>query len=178
MNQKVKKTKWFWPWQDQEEEKWLESQSQKGLHLENPSYFGIYTFIEGDPTYYQYRLDYYSDKQKDKDAYIQIFEDAGWEYLGSTSWQYFRKIFRKDESTDIFTDTQSKVKKYERLLNQYAGFWLIIFVTIFPIRNLDDYVPWLQLVLFLLNFAILFINIFIMMKIYNRIKTLKQSIKE
>ena len=180
MSKKIQKTKWFWPWQDQEEEKWLETQSQKGLHLVKPSLFGRYTFEQGEHIHYIYRLDFHSDVQKDRDAYIQIFEDTGWEYLGEKSWQYFRKAFHEGEPTEIFTDTQSKIKKYERLLGYYAGFWFILLIstTVSPIRFIDDLVPWLRLVLLYMNYTIFFISFFVMLKLYNRIKALKKNIKE
>jgi len=65
---------------------------------------------------YVYRLDYINPA-KDKPAYLQLFRDAGWEHVGEmTNWQYFRKQVQEGEAPEIFTDVETKVEKYRRLL--------------------------------------------------------------
>jgi len=51
--------KWFWAWQDEQEDAWLESLSrEQGLHLAAVAPFGIYTFNVGSPRAMIFRLDY------------------------------------------------------------------------------------------------------------------------
>ncbi len=120
--------KWFWPWQDQKEEAWLESMSQAGKHLQSVHLPCAYTFDQGEPRHYTYRLDYILVNQEKKSEYLQIFQDAGWEHLGEMSnWQYWRKLVQEGEYAEIFTDRESKLKKYKRMLG-VMGFFLAFLV--------------------------------------------------
>ena len=113
----IRKFKWFWAWQDDDEEAWLREMSLQGWHLSSIGGPGLYIFALGEQRDYVYRLDYRHPARMEKDAYLQLFQDAGWEHLGSLSgWQYFRKIARAEEPLDIYTDVESKVEKYRRLL--------------------------------------------------------------
>ncbi len=49
MAERVIEHKWFWAWQDDKEERWLEEMSERGLHLVSPGYFGRYEFEKGQP---------------------------------------------------------------------------------------------------------------------------------
>jgi hypothetical protein len=130
----VKKFRWFWPWQDEAEEAWLGEMSQKGYHLSSVGLLGRYTFSIAGPRDYVYRLDYQTFPEKDKQEYLQLFRDAGWEHIGEMSaWQYFRKGAKQRELNEIFTDVESKVAKYKRVLT-FVGFFLlieVIFVAVF-----------------------------------------------
>lgn len=110
--------RWFWPWQDEQEEAWLSRQAaQRGLHLLSPAPPGIYTFAVGEPQPVIYRLDYQYLKGQDRPSYLQLFRDAGWEYVGQMSnWQYFRRPAVLGEENEIFTDPASKAEKYRRVL--------------------------------------------------------------
>ena len=124
----IKKARWFWPWQDEKEEAWLGEMSQKGWHLQSVSLPCIYTFGSGEARNYTYRLDYVSDFETKKTEYLQIFRDAGWDYLGEMSnWRYWRKLPKPGETAEIFTDTESKLRKYKRLLG-YMVFFLCLMV--------------------------------------------------
>jgi len=130
----VRKFKWFWPWHDEAEEAWLGEMSKKGYHLSSVGVMGIYRFIVAEPQDYVYRLDYQTFPEKDKQEYLQLFRDAGWEHIGEMSaWQYFRKGSKQREPDEIFTDVESKVAKYKRVLAYLAFFLLIesIYVVIF-----------------------------------------------
>jgi len=177
MEEIIKKIKWFWPWQDQEEEQWLEEQSKAGLHLVKPGLYGKYSFVVGEPKEYVYRLDFHSDI-KDKETYIQIFEDAGWEHLNGTTWQYFRKASKGDAPIEIFTDNESKIKKYERLLAYYGAFLLIYFSVFIAIIVPRVSKPWLNLLLTLAYVPLLSIFGISVIKISKRIKELKEGFKD
>jgi hypothetical protein len=108
---------WFWPWQDDAEEAWLRKMSQQGWHLTKANLFGYYTFQAGEPADYVYRLDYQTPAKKELSNYLQLFQDAGWEHVSElASWHYFRKLRQQGEEPEIFTDVDSKVAKYNRLL--------------------------------------------------------------
>lgn len=124
--EKMTKFKWFWAWDDEKEEKWLEAMSQNGWHLENPGFPCIYQFSKGEPRHYSYRLDFRTGSVKSLQDYLQICRDAGWEMLGRmASWYYFRKEYRGGEKPEFFSDKDSKIQKYGRLL-----LFLVIFLPI------------------------------------------------
>jgi len=119
----IKKNRLFWPWQDEYEEAWLEDMSREGWHLQAVKLLCNYTFVKGEPAPYVYRLDYYPGDKSAFLEYLQIFQDAGWEYLGELSnWRYWRKRKVNGDTPEIFTDQQSKIKKYQRLLGVLAFF--------------------------------------------------------
>ncbi len=116
---------WFWAWDDEKEEAWLGEMAQKGWHFKSVTMPGFYTFQKGAPRHDVYRLDFFTD-YKAKAGYLQLFMDTGWEYLGEMgSWQYFRQTALKGEVLEIFSDNESKAKKYQRIL--------LILVVILPL---------------------------------------------
>ena len=124
----IKRRRWFWPWQDAKEEAWLESMAQEGWHLAAVSLPCVYHFRKGEARRYAYRLDYMPDYKAKLVEYKQLFQDAGWEYIGEMSnWRYWRKQVVEGETAEIFTDPESKIKKYQRLLS-YMGFILVLLV--------------------------------------------------
>jgi hypothetical protein len=140
----MRKIKWFFPWQDEQEEAWLTSMSKKGWHLVSVGLPCTYRFRTGESRDYVYRLDYQTFPKKDKQEYQQLFRDAGWEYIGEMSaWQYFRKEVKEEEPLEIFTDVESKIAKYKRMLAFLWLFWVVLVVVI-PVRgiSIDDPYPW------------------------------------
>ena len=123
--QTIRKYKSFWAWQDDKEEAWLGQMSQQGYHLASLGFPGFYYFTTGEPRNYVYRLDFVTET-KAYPHYLQLFQDAGWEHLGHMGgWQYFRTLAKEGESPEIYTDPDSKIQKYRRLLS-----YLIIFLPI------------------------------------------------
>lgn len=124
----VVKYRWFWPWQDEKEEQWLTEMANLGFHLVKPDLFGRYIFQRGEPRNDVYRLDFQGMAEKGKPDYLQIFKDAGWQYVGELGWwQYFRKTMPKGEIAELYTDNSSKVAKYRRVV----GFLALMFVIFF-----------------------------------------------
>lgn len=169
----IRKFRWFWAWQDEKEEHWLGEMSQQGYHLIKVALPGIYTFTVGTPREYVYRLDYQPYSKKDRDDYLQLFSDAGWEHVGEmVSWQYFRKEAREGETPEIFTDVESKVAKYKRLL----GYLFVILVplwTVFIVQLSDNPYPWFAgIKIFILVVGLVFLYAIIRLAL--RIKQLKR----
>ena len=174
MKDQVTRFKWFWVWQDNAEEKWLEEMSRQGYHLTSVSLPCIYTFTKAEPVNYAYRLDYRRFSNKEKQHYLQIFRDAGWEYLGEMAlWQYFRKQEKPGEINEIFTDNASKIAKYQRVLSYLGLLWIVLLCIVFQrITVLPPSLPWwgnvqvfVLVVLVLMTYAI--------MRIFLRIRQLR-----
>lgn len=122
----LKKFRWFWPWDDGKEEAWLREMAQKGWHFKSVSGSGIYTFEPGQARDDYYRLDFFIDSKAVAD-YLQLFLDAGWEHLGGMNGRrYFRKTATSDAPPEIFTDNESKAKKYGRIL-----VFLVVFAPVY-----------------------------------------------
>jgi hypothetical protein len=172
LEQTIRKYKWFWAWQDDKEEAWLGQMSQQGCHLASLGFPGFYYFTTGEPRNYVYRLDFVTDA-KDYQNYLQLFRDAGWEHLGRMGgWQYFRILAEEGESPEIYTDPDSKIRKYGRLLT-YLIIFLPIYLTIFSrnMTSLGDGV--FQFVVFLVYFALMVGFSVAIIQLIRRIKALK-----
>lgn len=160
--------KWFWPWQDQKRETWLRLMSQDGWHLRSIGFGGLaFRFTPGEKTDYIYQLDFRQESAQNMADYLDLFENAGWEYVLSwNGWQYFRKQFEDGEKDQIFTDNQSKVQKYRRLLVKLTLFfpaYMIIFLA-----KLDRYPLW---------FAIFLVSFYVLVTLYVGISVLMVSLR-
>lgn len=162
--------RWFWAWQDEEEEAWLRSMAQQGWHLQSVGFPGVYTFNQGEARDVVYRLDYLREK-KDFTAYLQLFQDAGWERVGEyNNWQYFRMRHPGGELPEIFTDNLSKILKYRRVMRGLTVFQpIFLFMIIFARSNTPVY-PIIALIGF---FTMLVIGVSVIM-LYRRIGQLKK----
>jgi len=121
--------RWFWAWQDEKEQAWLSDMAAQGWHLDRLGFPGLYHFRAGDSSKMVYRLDYRTLQHRERESYLQLFEDAGWEHVGDLSgWVYFRKEVQPGEDPEIFSDLESKSKKYQRLL-----LLLVIFLPILTV---------------------------------------------
>lgn len=172
-SQTINKFRWFWAWQDEAEEDWLGEMSAQGYHLQTSHGLGFYTFTCGEPADYTYRLDYLAASKQEAEVYYQLFGDAGWEFIGAMAgWQYFRIPTPPGEEPEIYSDPQSKVRKYERLMGSLVIF-IPIFIVFFVVWD-DALSPYIGVPLILLMVAILLLYTYSMIKIFKRINQLKQ----
>jgi hypothetical protein len=165
-----RKFKLFWAWQDHEEEAWLRQMAQQGYHLSSLVFSTIYEFTHGEPRDVVYRLDYTDVKKSEFDSYLQLFQDAGWEYLdGWAGWHYFRKPADSEHANDIYTDAESKIQKYQRMLTTFIIFPILLAWPLMQISKADS-IPLLNCVYILL--ALFWIYFFA--SIFLRIQQLKR----
>jgi uncharacterized membrane protein (DUF485 family) len=177
----IKKSKWFWHWEDDKEEAWLREMARQGMHLQRVDYFGQYTFATGEPRDVVYRLDFVQSNRK-TDDYFQLFRDAGWEYVGEmVGWQYWRKEVKAGESLEIFTDVESKVQKYRRLLGFLAIVFLPVWMGLFNMRNLlgtrligAHWIEWVFAGIMVLLLTVFVLYIYIFIRIFQRIRQLRR----
>jgi hypothetical protein len=106
----------LWAWNDEKEELWLGEQEKAGWRLARILPWG-YTFARSAPADMAYRVDFGPGRRNDRSEYFGLFRDAGWEHVGERGlWQFFRKPVVGAEVPEIFTDTESRIAKYRRLL--------------------------------------------------------------
>ena len=176
-NRTIKKYKWFWAWQDEKEEVWLREMSNRGYHLSSIVLPGIYNFTVTKPRDYVYRLDYQPYSKRDKNEYLQLFRDAGWEHIGEmAAWQYFRKEAVQDETPEIFTDIESKTAKYKRLIT-YLFILLLPIWTIVIIQWTENPFEWLVGIKIFIVIVAMFL-LYGVIRIAIRIKQLRQHIQQ
>lgn len=169
----IKKFHWFWAWDDEKEEAWLREMSQQGWHLKSYQFPSNYTFEKGDPIDFVYRLDYFTDR-KDTSNYLRLFQDAGWNHLGEMGgWQYFRKETINGEAPEIYSDNESKEKKYQRILLFLVillpGFSGAIFMASRSSSIFIQVITFVMIVLML-------IYVYAMVRLLHRISQLKKNI--
>lgn len=117
----IKRVRFYGVWQEEKEQEWLESMPAQGWHL-CEVFPLVYTFCRGEPTDYVYRFDFQTDAGLGED-YFQLYEDAGWEHVGQMGgWRYFRTVAPEGELPEIFTDVDSRIAKYKRVLGYLAIF--------------------------------------------------------
>lgn len=100
----------------EKEEDFLREQHRQGYELTSFTGLSCYRFKQCEPKDVVYRLDYCGADVSDKEAYIQIFQDYGWEYLFDRfGWSYFRKEAVDGEDVEIFSDNQSRLGLVEKV---------------------------------------------------------------
>ena len=165
-NMEMRKLKWFWPWQDEAQETWLREMSNEGMHLFGIGMPAFFYFESGEPIDYVYRLDFRSHWKMDKEDYLQLFRDSGWEYVEEMAgWHYFRKQAQPGEELEIYTDAESKISKYQRLLTFAAILMLPLFMGMINMRGRFP---------FFIIFTIFLIYVYALIRILIRINQLKR----
>lgn len=169
--------RWFWVWDFEKEEKWLNEMSAKGLQLVA---VGLckYVFEEGEKGEYAYRLELLKETPSNPEStsYIRFLEETGVEYIGSVlRWVYFRKKTAKG-AFELYSDIDSKIKHYSRIMTLISGVFLLEVATFFS--NINNY--WNRGLTINLGFSI-FLFLFIiligagMLKISRAINRLKKE---
>ncbi len=82
-----KVTKWYWVWDYEKEELWLNAMAQEGWALQRVG-FATYYFERTEPGEYIVRL----ECRKKDEGYVSFVTDMGAEYVGRIAmWVYFRR---------------------------------------------------------------------------------------
>ena len=169
----ISKFKWFWAWNDEKEETWLGEMSRAGFHLQSVTLPGKYIFEAGKSKEYVYRLDFLRNK-KDYVDYLQLFEDAGWEHLFEYGgWQYFRTEATTGKDLEIFTDNESKIAKYGRVMGLMFPFFPIYIILL---NNLNEAEGLFYEIATFIFFLIMVLFAFAMIMLFRRIGQLKKKI--
>lgn len=112
------KTEWkFFSIADWEkEEQYLRRQHQNGWKFTGVSFLAAYHFVRCEPEDVVYQLDY--NPTANKQEYLQIFRDCGWEYLQDyVGYSYFRKPASAMQGEEaIFSDDASRLDMLRRII--------------------------------------------------------------
>ena len=113
--------KWFWVWNFDKEEKWLNEMAAKGLGLVSVG-FCKFEFEDCIPGEYKICLQLLDKmpRHAESQKYIEFLESTGAEHIGSfTRWAYFRKKASEGEF-QLFSDNASKVKYLSGMIAMVA----------------------------------------------------------
>lgn len=128
--------KFFWLWQFEEEEKWLNKMAAKGLCLVAVGWCR-YEFEECEPGEYGIKLEMLEHMPTHPDSvkYLNFLEETGAEQIDSyLRWVYFRKK-KVDGEFELFSDNASRIQHFTRILrlitvlgafNLYFGLYNLI----------------------------------------------------
>ncbi|MBQ2976870.1 MAG: DUF2812 domain-containing protein [Clostridia bacterium] len=111
MTELKKIRKWFWVWEFEKEEEWLNAMAQSGWVLEKTA-FATYYFRRCEPDEYTVRLEFHDYDE----SYIQFMAETNAEYVGrmGCQWLFFRK--KAEHGTfDIFSDLDSRIKHLNKI---------------------------------------------------------------
>ncbi len=124
--------KWFWAWDFDKEEKWLNEMAAMGLALTSVS-LSRYEFEPCLPGEYNIRVELLEKlpSRAESRHYISFVEDMGATHVGTfMRWVYFRKN-TADGPFDLFSDKSSQISHLNRillLLGVFCGlnlYWVI-----------------------------------------------------
>ena len=102
--------KWFWVWEFEKEERWLNDMAAQGWALEAVGWC-TYRFVECQPGEYIFRLE-----MRDHDsAYLDFLAELGVEYVGRViQWIYLKKP-AAEGPFDLFSDMDSRIAHLRRV---------------------------------------------------------------
>ena len=102
--------KWFWVWDFEKEERWLNQMAMEGWALDGVG-FCRYTFIPCHPGEYTIRLEMHEHDE----GYLRFMEEIGAEYVGRmVQWIYFRRPSEYGPF-DLFSDLDSRIAHLSRI---------------------------------------------------------------
>jgi hypothetical protein len=107
--------RWWWGWNPEKIENWLEEMEQKGWNLVSIGFaYIVFKFEKGESRKIRYCVDYQINVN---DGYFGLFDEDGWELVGDkiAPWYIWRKTY-ENERPDIYTDTKSLIERNNRLL--------------------------------------------------------------
>jgi len=157
------------------EEQYLREQHQSGWEFVAVNSIGLYHFKKCEPKDVIYQLDYNPESITQKNEYIQMFHDCGWEYLQNyCGYSYFRKAVSEMDGTEeeIFCDDASRLDMMKRVFRQRMTpllgiFFLIIIPQIFLQSQINTPANHILLIIFCIMFGI-YLAIFIIFAILFR----------
>ena len=99
------------------EQEYLRKQHKRGWKFTKVNFGICYHFEKCEPEDVVYQLDYNPDGIANKDEYVQMFRDCGWEYLQDfCGYSYFRKPASEMHGhEEIFCDDASRIDMMKRI---------------------------------------------------------------
>lgn len=111
----IKKYRLFNIFQYDQEEEFLSKMHTEGYAFVKYNSFLTYHFEKTEPKKVTYKLEY-KNTVEDKDEYLQLMDDYGWEYIDTyLDYFYFRKT-GDDTSQPFYSDRDSEASHLKRIV--------------------------------------------------------------
>ncbi len=130
-----KQFKWFTIFEYEKEQDYLREMHKSGWRFVKVTGLGMYYFEKCLPQDVVYQLDYNKDGLAQKEEYLKMFHDCGWEYIQDFfGYSYFRKAVSDDGiAEEIFCDEESRLQMMQRVLKgRMLAPWVIFFSVLVP----------------------------------------------
>lgn len=134
MEKKIRR--WFWVWEFDKEEQWLNAMAQSGWVLAHVGY-GSFTFSPCEPGEYTVRM----EMRGWDEEYLSFVEDTGAEFICRLfQWTYYRRRSELGEF-NLFSDLDSRLKHLNRISRTLLGLGCVnliygLAITFYPNLNL------------------------------------------
>ena len=160
----------------EQEAQWLRSMHKKGWKLQRITLPCWYRFERCTPEDVIYQLDFNPEGIEQKEEYVQMFQDCGWEYIQDMAgYSYFRKAVSEmsDADEEIFCDEDSRLDMMKRvwkgkILPLLAIFFCLLAMLVVQKQNTVAFVMLLGLLAF---YAIVLLQCGVTYwRMYNRMK--------
>ncbi len=110
MEDRITVRKWFWVWDFEKEEDWLNEMAMNGWLLDGVGWC-TYHFVRCRPGDYSVRLEMHPCDE----SYLAFMRETGAEYVGRMMmWIYFRKK-TADGPFDLFSDIDSRIDHLNKI---------------------------------------------------------------
>jgi len=97
-------------WKSEAELRWLEDKAAHGYRLVK-SFNPLYIFVRGEPETVRFCHGFTRIRFKDRDEYLQLYADAGWQYVSSwVGWHYFKSSVATASDMDRITVARNNAK--------------------------------------------------------------------
>jgi hypothetical protein len=159
----------------QKEELWLSEMARQGWFLKSiPVLF--YRFKKGQPGDWVYRIDYRGGARVNRPEYLGLFKDAGWEFAASSAGRYYFRTKRGQGSVpEIFTDKDSRVSLYRRIVAGSTTLLVIMLMDVYSMLINHRHRNWFSVFMLVLLSALALLFAFQLVQIMARIKRIKKG---
>ncbi|MCC3373776.1 DUF2812 domain-containing protein [Cohnella sp. REN36] len=114
MSERKHVKKWWFSWDSEKIERWLEEMEADGWQLTAVTGNAIrFDFERGEPRRMRYCVDYQTPGNRD---YILLCQDAGWELLYDQKGWYVWRMPYTDARPDLYTDLDTLLDRNKRLV--------------------------------------------------------------
>ncbi len=102
--------KWYWVWEFEKEDDWLNDMALNGWVLDSVG-FCTYRFVRCEPGEYSV----HTEMHPADEGYVDFMRETGAEYVGRMMmWMYFRKK-TADGPFDLFSDIDSRISHLDKI---------------------------------------------------------------
>lgn len=165
----------FFDMTGQKEERWLSRMARQGWFLKKvPLVF--YRFVKGEPGEWVYRIDYRGGAKVDRSEYLGLFKDAGWEFVTMAAGRfYFRTQSGAGPAPEIFTDKDSRVALYRRIVAGSTVLLVIMLIDINSVLRNNRHLNWFSGLMLVLCSALALLFSYQLIQIRARINRIKKG---